>query len=142
MIDLEQNTIKLLIEAGALTLEELDDGKRLQKANGGSLKEALLEREYISEDDIEELKRATQLGVPYKRLRYMEQDKNATALMPANFALAKRVVPIKLEDSILQVATTNPLDINLIDDIRLITESEIQPVLSLEDDITDAIRRF
>ena len=142
MIDLEQNEIDLLIEAGALTPEALDDGKRLQEANGGSLKEALLERDHISENDISELERAMQLGVPYKRLNRMERDENATALMPANFALAKRVVPIKLEAGILQVATADPLDINLIDDIRLITESEIQPVLSLEDDITDAIRRF
>jgi len=143
MIDSEEKLlIDMLLEAGALTEEELADGEKLQESNGGSLKDALLEREYISRTDIDMLSRAMELGVPYRRLSNVERDEKATALMPANFALAKKVVPFKLEDSVLCVAMTDPLDVNLIDDIRLITESEIQPILSSEEDIDDAIRRF
>ena len=142
MIDSEQLLIEKLMEASALTQEELADGERLREANGGSLRDALLEREYISEEDIQQLSRAEDLGLSYMRLEAFEEDKSATALMPANFALDKRVVPFKLEDGVLYVAMMDPLDVNLIDDIRLITESEIQPVLSLEIDIVDAIRRF
>jgi len=143
MIDSEEKLlIDMLLEAGALTEEELADGEKLQESNGGSLKDALLEREYISRTDIDMLSRAMELGVPYRRLSNVERDEKATALMPANFALAKKVVPFKLEDSVLCVAMTDPLDVNLIDDIRLITESEIQPILSSEEDIDDAIRIF
>jgi type II secretory ATPase GspE/PulE/Tfp pilus assembly ATPase PilB-like protein len=143
MIDSEEKLlIDMLLEAEALTEEELADGKKLQESNGGSIKDALLEREYISRADIDMLSRAAKLGVPYMRLRNMERDEKATMLMPANFALDKKVVPLKLEDHVLRVAMIDPLDVNLIDDIRLITESEIQPILSLEEDIDDAIRRF
>ncbi|MFC1712095.1 GspE/PulE family protein [Candidatus Poribacteria bacterium] len=142
MIDSEQLLIEKLMEAGVLTPEELADGEKLQAANNNSLTDALLEREYISQEDIEQLSRATDLGISYMRLGGVEEDKTAAALMPANFALDKRVVAFKLEDSVLYVAMVDPLDVNLIDDIRLITESEIQPVLSLESDIIDAIRRF
>jgi type II secretory ATPase GspE/PulE/Tfp pilus assembly ATPase PilB-like protein len=138
----EELLIDMLLGAGALTEEELEDGRELQKSNGGSIKDALLEREYISRADIDMLSRAAKLGVPYMRLRNMERDEKATMLMPANFALDKKVVPLKLEDHVLRVAMIDPLDVNLIDDIRLITESEIQPILSLEEDIDDAIRRF
>jgi type II secretory ATPase GspE/PulE/Tfp pilus assembly ATPase PilB-like protein len=134
--------IDMLLEAGALTEDELADGVRLQESNGGSIKDALLEREYISQEDIRMLSHAAELGFPYMKLVNMERDAEATALMPANFALDKKVVPVRLEDSNLWVAMTDPLDVNLIDDIRLITESEIRPVLSLEEDIDDAIRRF
>ena len=134
--------IDRLLEAGALTAEELEEGKELQRANGGSVKDALLERDYISQADVEALSQAVELGVPYIKLENMERDENATALMPANFALDKRVVPFKFEDNVLYVAMTDPMNVNLIDDMRLITESEIQPALALEDDITDAIRRF
>jgi len=142
MIDSEQRLIDMLIEAKALTYEELADGERLQKANGGTLRDVLLEREYISEDDIEHLSQAIELGIPYMRLMNMEEDEAATALVPANFALSKKIVAFRSENGILYVAMVDPLDVNLIDDIRLITESEIQPVLSLEIDIVDAIRRF
>ncbi len=134
--------IDKLLEAGALTAEELEKGKELQRANGGSVKNALLERDYISQADVEALSHAAELGVPYIKLENMERDENATAFMPANFALDKTVVPFKLEDNVLYIAMTDPMDVNLIDDMRLITESEIQPALALEDDITDAIRRF
>lgn len=143
MIDSEEKSlIDMLLEAGALTEEELADGRKLQESNGGSIKDALLEREYIHQIDIEMLSRAMELGVPYRRLGDVKRDEKATALMPANFALDKKVVPLKLEDNVLWVAMTDPLDVNLVDDIRLITESEIRPVLSLEEDIDDAIRRF
>jgi type II secretory ATPase GspE/PulE/Tfp pilus assembly ATPase PilB-like protein len=143
MIDSEEKLlIDMLLEAGALTEEELADGTKLQESSGGSIKDALLEREHISRTDIDMLSRAMELGVSYRRLGNVERDEKATALMPANFALAKKVVPFKLEDHVLCVAMTDPLDVNLIDDIRLITESEIQPILSLEEDINDAIRRF
>lgn len=142
MIDSEQRLIDMLIEAKALTYEELADGERLQEANGGSLRDVLLEREYISAEDIDHLAQATELGIPYMRLTNVEEDKNASALVPANFALAKKIVAFSSENGVLYVAMVDPLDVSLIDDIRLITESEIQPVLSLESDIVDAIRRF
>jgi len=143
MIDSEDKLlIDMLLEAGALTENELADGRKLQESNGGSIKDALLERDYISQEDIRMLSQAAELGFPYMRLGNLERDAKATALMPANFALDKKVVPVKLENSTLWVAMTDPLDVNLIDDIRLITESEIRPVLSSEEDIDDAIRRF
>ncbi|MBM3213031.1 type II/IV secretion system protein, partial [Candidatus Poribacteria bacterium] len=142
MIDSEEILINMLIESGALTEQGLADGRERQRANGGTLKDVLLEREHISQLDIDNLDRALDMGVSYIRLRNMERNPEATALMPANFALDRRVVPVKIENNLLYVAMTNPLDINLIDDIRLITESEIRPVLSTEDDINDAIRRF
>ena len=150
MIDSEEKLLlDMLIEAGALTEEELTDGIDLQKSKmeddkeyDGALIDVLMERDYISQTDIDELFRAKELGIPFKRLRNVDQDESATALMPANFALDKRVVPLKLEKNVLHVAMVDPLNVSLIDDIRLITESEIRPILSPEEDITDAIRRF
>jgi type II secretory ATPase GspE/PulE/Tfp pilus assembly ATPase PilB-like protein len=143
MIDSEEKLlIDRLLEAGALTEEEMAEAEQFQRNNGGTIRAALLERSFISETDIEELHRADEFGVPYRRLVNMDRDPEATARMPANFALDKNVVPLKIDEDVLYVAMTNPLDVNLIDDIRLITESEIQPVLSPADDITDAIRRF
>lgn len=150
MIDSDEKLlIDMLLEAQALTDEELADGMNFHKARveeddqySGILTDVLMERDYISQADIDGLFRAREMGVPFKRLGTMERDTDATVLMPANFALDKKAVPLKLEDNVLYVAMTEPLNVNLIDDIRLIAESEIQSVLSLEDDITDAIRRF
>ena len=143
MINIDERVlIDMLLEAEALTEEQIAEARNLQQENGGTLEEALLDRDYISRIDIEKISQAMEAGVPYKRLRNMERDEEAAALMSPNFALDKKVVPIRLEDGVLHVAMTDPLDVNLIDDIRLVTETEIQPVLSLEEDIIDAIRRF
>ncbi|MBD3180983.1 type II/IV secretion system protein [Candidatus Poribacteria bacterium] len=143
MIEYEESTlIDMLMEAGAFTEEERAEAEKYREENGISLKEALIERDHITQEDIDALKQAAELGFEYKRLEHLSRDESATALMPANFAADKKVVPLKLENNILHVAMTDPLDVGLIDDIRLITETEIQPVLSQENDILDAIRRF
>jgi len=143
MIDSEEKLlINTLLKSGALTEEELNDGVTYQEENGGSIIDALLEKEHISRVDLEMLARSKEIGVPYMRLNNLQQDEKATSLMPANFALDRKVVPIVFENNFLYVAMTDPFDVSLIDDIRLITESEVQPVLSTEDDIHDAIRRF
>ena len=61
MIDSEDKLlIDMLLEAGALTEDELADGRRLQESNDGSLKDALLDREYISQEDIRMLSQAAE----------------------------------------------------------------------------------
>jgi len=143
MIDSEEKLlINTLLKSGALTGEELSDGVSYQEENGGSIIDALLEKEHISGIDLEMITRSKEIGVPYMKLNNLQQDEKATSLMPANFALDRKVVPIVFEDGFLYVAMTDPLDVGLIDDIRLITESEVQTILSTEDNIHDAIRRF
>jgi len=143
MIDSEEKMlIERLLKAGVLTEETLADGAAYQEENGGSVIDALLEKDHVSRVDIEMISRSQEIGIPYMRLKHLEQDANAASLMPASFALDRKVLPVAFDNSILYVAMTNPLDVNLIDDIRLITESEVQPILSIEDDIFDAIRRF
>ncbi len=143
MIDSQEKiTIDLLIKSGALTEEELTDGINYQEENGGTLIEALIEKDHISKTDLDMLDRSQEIGVPYMKLTNLNQDEKATDLMPASFALNRKVVPVVLENNVLYVAMIDPLNVGLIDDIRLITESEIQPILSTEDDILDAIRRF
>jgi len=143
LIDSEEKlTIDLLMKSGALTKEELSDGTSFQEENGGSIIDALLEKEHIYRADLDMITRSQEIGLPYMKLYNLTQDQKATVLMPASFALDRKVVPIVLENNVLYVAMENPLDVSLIDDIRLITETEIQPVLAVEDDVLDAIRRF
>jgi type II secretory ATPase GspE/PulE/Tfp pilus assembly ATPase PilB-like protein len=143
MIDSEEKMlIERLLKSGALTEGSLADGVAYQEENGGSVIDALLEKDHISRIDIEMVSRAQEIGIPYMRLTNLEQENKATSQMPASFALDRKVLPVAFDSNILYVAMANPLDVNLIDDIRLITESEVQPILSTEDDIYDAIRRF
>jgi len=143
MIDSEEKMlIDRLLKSGALTEEELAEGIAYQEENGGSLIDALLEKDHITKTDIDMINRSEEIGVPYMRLINIEQDEKATSLMPVSFALDRKVLPVAYENNVLYVAMADPLDVNLIDDIRLITESEVQPVLATEDDIYDAIRRF
>ncbi|MGB9597411.1 MAG: GspE/PulE family protein, partial [Candidatus Poribacteria bacterium] len=143
MIDSEEKMlIDRLLKSGALTEEELAEGAAYQEENGGSLIDALLEKDHITKTDLDMIARSEEIGVPYMRLINIEQDEKATSLMPVSFALDRKVLPVAYENNTLYVAMADPLDVNLIDDIRLITESEVQPVLATEDDIYDTIRRF
>ena len=48
----EKLLVDMMLEAGVLTEEDLEDAMKLQEANGGSLKDVLIEREHISQVDI------------------------------------------------------------------------------------------
>ena len=62
-----------------------------------------------------------------------------TAAVTQELARRFKVIPIAREARRLTLAMKNPLDIFAIDEIRLITGKEVEPVIATEEDIINAI---
>lgn len=69
-------------------------------------------------------------------------DANAVLTISEEMARRQVIIPIGFDDSQLIVAMTNPKDVFLVDNLRLMTGYDIKPVKSHEEDITLAISRF
>ena len=66
MIDIEEKIIiDSLMKSGALTEEELADGIDFQEKNGGTIIDALLEKDHIRKIDLDMLSRSRELDIPY-----------------------------------------------------------------------------
>ena len=63
----------------------------------------------------------------------------AVRALPADFAKRHRVLPFKIQDGIIHIATATPGNQRVIDDIRLLTGLEVQEAESPEAEVTEKI---
>ncbi len=134
----------LLVAAGAITEDELQQALALQKEKGTRLGRTLLESGLISQ----ELLVATltqQLGVEFIDLKGVKLDDETLALIPEDIILKYKVLPIGYDENnpnLLKVAMSDPMDIIAIDDLSIITGAQIEAMLAMEEDLDDAIAKF
>jgi hypothetical protein len=121
MPKLPEKTVTLqdvMLEAHMITEEQYDEINGL----GDSVEKILIEKKYATSQEIELAKESIELGIPCINLDEWQKDENATSKMTSSFAFKNRIVPVSLDDDVLTVAMSDPLDIMLIDEIRLVTE--------------------
>lgn len=133
-----------LVKAGVITQEQLNRALQCQAVkNGGKclLGRVLVQCGYCTEEDIA-LAIARQAGVPYVSLESYELDPEAMSLLPPEAARRYRALPIGFDNDRLVVAMERPNDVIAIDDLRLMTGQEIQPVVCPDSELSAAIERF
>ena len=80
-----------------------------------------------------------QWGVPYIDLSEIQITEDVVSAVTQELARRFKVIPIERSAKRLTLAMKNPLDIFAIDEIRLITGKEVEPVIATEEDIINAI---
>ncbi|HCJ09519.1 MAG TPA: type II secretion system protein GspE [Lachnospiraceae bacterium] len=134
----------LLVAAGAITEEELQEALAKQKEKGQKLGQTLLEEGYISK----ELLIATltqQLGVEYIELKGCKFDDDVLNLIPEDIVMKYKVLPLGYDEAnpnVLRVAMADPMDIVAVDDLSIVTGAQIEPLLAMEEDLTEAIGKY
>ena len=134
----------LLVAAGAITEEQLQQALVLQKEKGQRLGKTLVEEGFISEELL--ITTLTQqLGVDYIELKGYKFDDEILNLIPEDAAMKYNVVPLGYDErnpNVVRVAMADPMDIMAIDDLSIITGSQIEPMLALEEDISRTIGKY
>ena len=69
-------------------------------------------------------------------------DGDIVKLIPDSLAKRYNAIPIGIDDNLIKLAMADPSDILAIDDIRLVTEYDIEPLKAEESAIKRAIDRF
>ncbi|MBQ3665877.1 MAG: Flp pilus assembly complex ATPase component TadA [Lachnospiraceae bacterium] len=129
------NKIRLgdcLIQKGLLTDEQLEQALIKQKEDGSKLGETIVAMGFVSESDMIDVL-VEQLGVEYVDVRRIKIDENAVKLLKEDFLRKNGILPIgydPLLPNVLRVAMADPMDIIAIDDISIITNLQVDPVLS------------
>ncbi len=134
----------LLVAAGAITEDELQQALALQKEKGQKLGQTLLEEGFISK----ELLIATltqQLGVEYIELKGCKFEDDVLSLIPEDIVMKYKVLPLGYDENnpnVLRVAMADPMDIVAVDDLSIVTGAQVEPMLAMEDDLTEAIGKY
>ena len=77
-----------------------------------------------------------QLNLPYiESLSEDMIDKEIISRVPLNFLLAHQLIPLKEDQGTVTVAMANPLEVQPLDDLRLLLEKEVNPIVCPPDEI-------
>ncbi|MEG2739774.1 GspE/PulE family protein [Clostridium sp.] len=128
----------ILVQAGKITQIQLVEALRKQAMQGKRLGEILLEEDLVNEDDILAVLEI-QLGIKRVKLDYIEYQEEAIRKVPENLCKQHNIMPFKIEDNNIHVAMSDPYNIIVVDDIRLITGLKTVKYLASESDIKKAI---
>ncbi len=134
----------LLVEAGAITDEELQEALAYQKEHGGRIGNVILELGFISQDLLVTVL-TTQMGIDYVELKACRLEDNVLKLIPETLINKYKVMPIEVDPNnpnVLKVAMIDPMDLNAIDDISIATNLQVEPLLAMEDDVNEAIGKY
>jgi type IV pilus assembly protein PilB len=131
---------EMLVEAGKITQEQLEKALAAQKRTGERLGRVLVQQKMITEGVLLKVLEAN-LGIPLVDLSATPPDKEAARLIPMSLAERHHVIPVRKNGNRLTVAMADPTNFFAIDDLRMVTQSEIDPVMASEEDIRKAIEQ-
>ena len=132
----------ILMDSGDLTLEQLSRAEALSAERQMPVPEVLLRQHMISDDALLRAQ-GRQLGLSYwKELPEGEFDVSLMQRVPLAFARQHQLVPVRMQDGVALVAISRALDLQPLDDVSLLLEAPVEPVLSREREIMDALNRF
>ena len=132
---------QILIVQGLITEEQLQAALEVHHRTPKSLGRVLIDMGLIKEADLVRAL-AEQVGLEFVDLSETQIDPAAAALLPETLARRYRALPIGERDGKLLVAMSDPANVYALDDIRAITNRDVQPVVATASDVEQAISRF
>lgn len=135
----------ILVSEGVITEEQLTEALEKQRGMGGKkLGAVLVELNMTTEDDIVtalqrqlslDRVRLSEIKIPEEILKLVREDVlRKNTLLPFAFSIENM--------NVLRVAMADPLDIVAVDDLAILTNFQIEPVIATPRDITAAIDRY
>lgn len=131
----------LLVRQNVLTEDKLKKALELQKGTGKKIGEILVENGFTTEEMIASALQ-TQLGLKSIRLAGITIPKEVRNLVNVNLLKKYQCIPFELDPynaNILHLAMADPMDMEAIDDISIVTNLQIEPYISTPRDILAAI---
>ncbi len=138
---LERKLGEMLVQDNIISDEQLESALAQQLEQGGSLGRIIIDRGYATEYDLAAAL-GRQLEVPFITLSHYEIDPGILDSIPSDIVRKYQIIPVDKTGDTLTVALADPSNIVLIDELRLLTQCKIVPVISFESEIQDAIRSY
>jgi len=132
----------VLVDLGFVERAAIEAVVRAARAEGRPMQHLLLERKLISADQLA-LAVAERFGLGYMSLEEMHPDIAAMQLVPESTLRRLQAVPIGFRDQgTLVVAMANPTNIVAVDDLTMLTDLKIEPIVVSRDDLETLLERL
>lgn len=133
----------VLVNSGVITEGDLEKGLSRQKGTGRKLGEVLVDEGLVTEENIARAL-SSQLRYDMVELQNIEIDPEVLKLVPANVLKKYKVLPFEYSQDtmMLRVAMADPMDMAALDDINIITNMQVEPVVATTGSVMLAIDRY
>ncbi|MDO8536156.1 MAG: hypothetical protein Q7S30_04025 [Candidatus Omnitrophota bacterium] len=132
---------ELLLEKGIITQVQLDKAMKIQKEKGGLIGQIFVMLGYVKEEEIAQVL-TVQYGFPYLPLESYEISADMIKLIPENVAKQYNLIAIDKIGNLLTISMSNPLNIQAVEDIEMLSGCKVQVFISTMTDITNAINKY
>lgn len=137
----DKNLSNALIEAGILPKTEIDNYLKAINPTEESLDAYLIRNSVISKQQIL-LALEKKFHIQVVDLQKMQIDQAVIDRVPVKFAWYYKFMPIRIENTVLTVAASTPLDVKTQDEIRVNLGYEPRVLLACELDVLDALKKY
>ena len=127
-----------LVEDGLLSQSQVEELLEQQKKEGARLAKLIVEKSYVSEQDLA-VSMGRVLNVPPINIARLNVSPEVVELLPRDTAHSHKVIPVSRLDNRLFLAMADPLNVLALDDVKRITKLEIFPLIASEKAIIDKL---
>lgn len=136
-----QTLEELLLREKIITYEQLEEVNVIQKQTGQATFYILIDHKFAKEKDVLRIL-AKSLGMDYLDNLSFNTSPDAIRVFPENLARKYRMTPLKVDEGTLTLATSNPFNLNAVEDIGMILGINIQTILAPKVEIDSTIERL
>ncbi len=133
--------VDLLVDMGLVKPDQLGPLREEADANSEGLVDLLLSRKIVSPSDVGQA-RASHFGYEFVSLSNMRLPDDVIAAIPRHVAKRYRAVPVSKHDHSIAVALADPSDLDAIDSLQRMVNSEIELRVATEEDIEAALNKY
>src|SRR5882672_4317904 len=127
-----------LVEDGLLTPKQVEELLEKQKKEGVRLLKLLIEKAYVTEQDMV-VAIGRVLNTAPVNLARTPIPAEVAELVPKEIATNHKVLPVSRLDNRLYLAMADPLNVLALDDVKRITKLEVFPMIASEKSIIEKL---
>ncbi len=120
---------------------EIKEALKIQKDKGGLIGEVLVSLGYITDKDLL-FALGAQSGMEVVDLDEVEVPTEVINKVPVNYAETFMICPVAFDGKTLTVALADPLNVNMLDELRFVLNCEVQGAVSSKEAVERAIKRY
>ena len=129
---------ELLIEAGVINNDQLNQALTIQKTSKDRLGDILIENNIITSKQLIDALQM-QLGIDFVDLTQVSVPVELARFVPKNVAKKHCVVPVKLQGDTLYIAMADPLDFIAQEEVKLVSRRTVVPMIATKRAIEQVI---
>lgn len=133
-----------MVNSGVITKEQLGQALDMQKGSGKKLGEVLVDEGIVTEEAIARAL-SHQMRIDLVEPQNIEVDTSVLELVPVNVLKKNKVFPFEYAQgnlNVIRVAMADPMDMYAQDDIAIITNCQVEPVVATTRSIMLAIDKY